>query len=267
MHTISRIALTGAHNTRDLGGFPTQDGRRIREKRLLRSGALAALTDADCQTLKEAFHLHTVVDFRTATERAEKPDRDMPGVRFLINPILDEAAMGITRERATDTSIGKTMRRKLDDPNFTISGYMSNIYRTIIADPRAQAQYRQFFTILQQNPDGAILWHCTAGKDRVGTGTAMLLTALGVSQDLIFEDYLMTNQFTAAELAQAKARTDDPVYRAVLDDIYGVKPMYLETVFSEMIRLSGSVRQYLQDRIGLTDDVCKTLQQLYLKEG
>ena len=45
MHTISRIALTGAHNTRDLGGFPTQDGRRIREKRLLRSGALAALTE------------------------------------------------------------------------------------------------------------------------------------------------------------------------------------------------------------------------------
>lgn len=267
MHTISRIALTGAHNTRDLGGFPAQDGRRIREKRLIRSGALASLTDDDCRILKEDFHLHTVVDFRTATERAEKPDRDICGVRFLINPILDEAAMGITRERATDTSIGKTMRRKLDDPGFTITGYMSNIYRTIIADPRSQAQYRQFFEILLQNPDGAVLWHCTAGKDRVGTGTAMLLTALGVPQELILEDYMMTNRFMASELEQAKARTDDPVYRAVLDDIYGVRQQYLETVFTEMIRLSGSVRAYLRDRIGLTDEVCRTLQQLYLEEA
>lgn len=268
MHKISRIALTGAHNTRDLGGFPTTDGRQIRAKHLIRSGELSHLTDKDCQILKEEFRLHTVVDFRTNMERAEKPDFLIPAVRFLANPILDEAAMGITREASTDSNIGDSMRLLLDDPNFTITGYMSDIYRTIIADPRSQAHYRQFFEILLDNPepDGAILWHCTAGKDRVGTGTAMLLTALGVPHHLILQDYLMTNQFMQTELARAEKATDDPAYRAVLKDIFCVKPQYIETAFAEMERQSGSPAQYLQDKIGLTDSACNRLQQLYLEE-
>lgn len=268
MYTISRIALTGTYNTRDLGGFPTEDGRQIRPKCLIRSGALSALTDEDCRILKEDFHLHTVVDFRTDVERTEKPDRKIPDVRFLINPIFDEATMGITRERSTDINIGKIMRKKLEDPSFTITGYMTNIYHTIIADPDSQEQYRHFFEILLDNPDpnGAILWHCTAGKDRVGTGTAMLLTALGVPHNLIVKDYLMTNQFMQEELARAKKQTTDPIYRLALDDIYGVRPQYIETVFSEMTRQSGSTEQYLQNRLGLTVTARKQLQKLYLEE-
>ena len=268
MHTISRIALTGAHNTRDLGGFPTTDGRQIRKRCLIRSGELSGLTKTDCQILKEEFHLHTVIDFRTDTERAKKPDCPIPSVRFLSNPILDEAAMGITREASSYGSIVATMRRLQNNSNFTIPSYMSNIYRTIIADPNSQAHYRRFFEILLDNPDpdGAILWHCTAGKDRVGTGTAMLLTVLGIPYDLILQDYLMTNQFTQAELARAEASTDDPVDRLILKDIFFVKPQYMETVFKEMVRQSGSPAQYLQDKIGLTDTACKRLQQLYLEE-
>ena len=268
MHTISRIALTGAHNTRDLGGFPTVDGKRIREKRLIRSGQLSGLTDKDCQILKEEFHLHTVVDFRTDMERKEKPDYAIPAVRFLVNPILDEATMGITRETSTDNSVGDAMRLLLDTPDFTIEGYMSDIYRTIVTDPRSQAQYRQFFEILLDNPDpdGAILWHCTAGKDRVGTGTAMLLTALGVPHNLILQDYMITNQFMQTELTRAMENTSDPAYRAVLQDVFSVKPQYIETVFTEMERQSGSTEQYLQDKIGLTNNACKQLQKLYLEE-
>lgn len=268
MYPISRIALTGAHNTRDLGGFPTADGKRIRPKRLIRSGELSRLTEADCRLLTDAFQLRTVVDFRTNLERAEKPDHPLPAVRFLVHPILDEAAMGITREASTDSSIGDSMRLLLNDPDFTIEAYLCDLYRTIVSSPEAQAQYRQFFEILLENPDpdGSILWHCTAGKDRVGTGTAMLLTALGVPYDLILQDYLMTNQFLQPELERAIAGTDDPVYRAVLNDVFRVKPQYLQTVFSEMARQSGTVSQYLQEKLGLTPSACKQLQQQYLEE-
>ena len=102
MQEIQRIELEGLVNTRDLGGFETVDGRKIRPGRLIRSGELYDATSEDIKKLTQQYHLKTIVDFRTETERAGRPDPDIEGVRYIFNPILNEETMGITREKEND---------------------------------------------------------------------------------------------------------------------------------------------------------------------
>ena len=98
----TRIALTGLQNTRDLGGYPAFGGRRVRRGRLIRSGMLMRAREDDLNRLCGLHGLRTVVDFRTPMEAKQQPDPAMEGVRYIDNPLLDEASLGVTRERIGD---------------------------------------------------------------------------------------------------------------------------------------------------------------------
>ena len=93
-----RIKLEGKRNIRDLGGYRTADGRRIRPNRLIRSENLSGLTENDIRILTREYELRTIVDFRTLAEAMEKPDPVMEGVNYIHNPVLSEAQMGMTHE-------------------------------------------------------------------------------------------------------------------------------------------------------------------------
>ena len=178
-----RYLLRGAPNARDLGGLPTMDGRKVRTGLLLRSGELAGITDADARTLSQ-YPLRTVIDFRTDLEREQKPDRVLAGVRYIHCPIVQQAAAGLTREEQADpygavVAHAKTMAGKE-------RAFMCELYRGLVTREFSVDHYRQFFALLLAQTDGALLYHCTAGKDRVGVGTMLLLTALGVLRTRIF---------------------------------------------------------------------------------
>ena len=181
-----RYLLRGAPNARDLGGLPTMDGRKVRAGVLLRSGELAGITDADAQTLSQ-YPLRTVIDFRTDLEREQKPDRVLAGVRYIHCPIVQQAAAGLTREEQADpygavVAHAKTMAGKE-------RAFMCELYRGLVTREFSVDHYRQFFALLLAQ---------TAGKDRVGVGTMLLLTALGVDWPVIVENYLITNERMAA---------------------------------------------------------------------
>ena len=95
---IRRIPLEGAKNIRDFGGFPTKDGKYIKPHRLLRSCELCVTTEKDREVLVQEYDLKKVLDFRTVKEREEHPDPVMDGVVNLHMPVLDEKALGVTRE-------------------------------------------------------------------------------------------------------------------------------------------------------------------------
>lgn len=170
-----RYLLRGAPNARDLGGLPTMDGRKVRAGVLLRSGELAGITDADAHTLSQ-YPLRTVIDFRTDLEREQKPDRVLAGVRYIHCPIVQQAAAGLTREEQADPYGAVVAHAK------TMAGkervFMCELYRGLVTREFSVDHYRQFFALLLAQTDGALLYHCTAGKDRVGVGTMLLLTAV-----------------------------------------------------------------------------------------
>ena len=113
MKEITRIPLEGLHNTRDLGGFETADGRKIRPRRLIRSGQLSGMTEKDKQVLTEDYGLRMDVDFRTGQERTEAPDPRLPGVAYVENPILSDQAIGITREKDSEEDMMKLLVQQM----------------------------------------------------------------------------------------------------------------------------------------------------------
>lgn len=175
------IPLTGAVNVRGLGGYETVDGHKIKPKRLLRGAQLGHLTTADIQKLTKEEHLDQIVDFRTESEVAQLPDPEIKEVSYLHDPIM--------KDTGQSTSMQDFMANlsKLENPE----SYLIQANQQFVTDPFARKGYRQFFDTLLANETGATLWHCTAGKDRAGFGTVLVLSALGVPKETVVKDYLL----------------------------------------------------------------------------
>lgn len=266
---ISRIAFEKLQNTRDLGQFITVDGQRIRPRRLLRSGNLHDLSLEDRAILQNDYQLRVVIDFRTETERSSEPDTKIGSVEYLWIPILDESTLGITRESETQQSGQDQLISLLKNAKFDAKAYMTDIYRQLVRNESSRSQYRRFFdTLLSAPEDGAVLWHCSAGKDRVGIATVLLLSALGVAQDVVTEDYLATNSFYQETLFQIiaqltqKAGTKDIIPQ--IDAFFSVAPEYLDAVREEIDVHFGGMDAFLDQEMGLNQANRTQLREQFL---
>lgn len=257
----ARLPLQSMPNTRDLGALKTGDGRFILPHRLLRSGELYHLSKADIRTLREEYHLRTVVDFRTETERLHKPDTEMEGVCYIENPILEEETVGITRESGL---VGMLKGFEGDAEE-----YMKRTYQALVRERYAANQYAKFFQYLLDQENGAILWHCSAGKDRVGVATALLLSALGVPRDTIMDDYLRSNEYLEQDteyllqLLEEQLR-GNPKAEENIRIMMGVKESYLESAFQAIEEDCGTMERYLKKRMCLSAKTVEKLQNKYL---
>ena len=263
--------LEGAPNARDLGGLRTAEGGVLRPGRLIRSGPINAVTERDITALS-GVGLNTVVDFRADQEKGGREDVMLPGVRYVDCPIIDRRAIGITHELPRDADgLAEYYVNAAEEINQRGGGaaMMRRMYAAFAEKDFAVAHYGQLFEILLENPRGAVLYHCTMGKDRVGAGTALILTALGVPRDDIMEDYLYTkirlDGLSRELIARCRKFTGD---EAVLETIYAmdtVDESYLGAVFEAMEAISGSGERFLSERLGLTDEDRERLKTLYLE--
>ena len=269
MITFNKIALSGAPNARDLGGYETTDGRRIKPKRLLRSGELSRTTEEDRRILTEEYNLKTVIDFRTDTERLDKPEIGIPGVEFIHLPIIDESTLGITREKPAEREMFGDLFGELSKKNQSPEEYMASVYQSICTTDFSLKQYGTFFDILLNQTDGAVLWHCSAGKDRVGVGTALLLSALGVPRETIVRDYMMVNEFTGdvveGHLEKLKERLHNPQLINCLRELMQVKESYIYSVFAAIDENFGGMENFLKTEMGLDGGRLELLRDRYLE--
>lgn len=263
--------LTGAPNARDLGGIETMDGRRIKPNRLIRSGMLARLTDEDVEYLKSA-GLKTVVDFRTSAERVQKPDRVIDGAEYIVCPMLEDKTDGITRDKpeSEDEEAQRTLKmaRRLMEHDPDGVRQMRSLYPILVTLDHSLEHYRRFFEILLKHEDGALLYHCTMGKDRVGTATALLLTALGVPREGIVADYMITRERCAPGtqrlLNNCRKFTDD---EAVLEFVYRldtVQEDFIAATFETIDEVHGGMDRFLRNKMGLDAAAIERLKLLYL---
>lgn len=240
------IPLEGAHNFRDLGGYATRDGRRVRWGKIYRSDHLGNLTEGDRSYLSQ-LGIRLVCDFRGDEEIAEYPDRlpkhDPP---VQINPSIMGTALKPSEIQAV---IMNGNPDKLDFRQLLIDGnrYMAT---------RALDQYRALFTHLEREESVALLFHCTAGKDRTGVAAALILLALGVPEQTIMQDYLLTTEYTRDYVEKtlmevrfsALIRTDLDELRTLM----GVQREFLQEAFNGIYDEYGDVDQYLERALSLT---------------
>jgi protein-tyrosine phosphatase len=244
-----RLALTGAVNFRDIGGYRAADGRTLKWGMVLRSDSLAELTDVD-QAAVRALSLRSLFDLRHASERSERPNRlgagDGPHTHAIgFFPNGSEALM--TRVRA------RTLSK--DEARAGLLG----MYRHLpVAHAPVYAQLLQ--TLLQPGALPALV-HCTSGKDRTGFGIAVLMLALGVPRETILEDYVLTNRYRR-DLDFMLGSEVDP---EVLDAIKAADPAYLHAAFGVIDSAWGGTPEFLHNGLGLSAQEQTQLQHLLLE--
>ena len=271
----TRIPLCNLNNTRDLGGYCSVDGRHIKLHKLIRSGTLSGASTEDLEILR-SYGVRTVVDFRSSEEKRLKPDPELAGVAYMEIPILEEVTLGITREGEENAAKNELLRKAISIVHTSGSipiDYMKNLYKKLILNSFCQGQYRKFFDVLLSQEKGAVLWHCTAGKDRVGVATILVLAALSVSREQIITDYQKVNEFNREkmnclmEILQGETGSSAEEKREKQEAarlLFMVERVYAEAVFEAMEQESGSVDAFLERKMGLTERKRRLLKNKYL---
>lgn len=242
------LNFEGINNFRDLGGYPTADGRQVKWGVLYRSGNFANSSRADLEGLKQ-LHLKTLVDFRSAVEKAEEPNQlpEPTGFRVVEIPTLDDG----------NSAMVKDIKERFESGNF--EGFDPGAM--MIEGNRQFAteftpQFRQFIDEVRAADGAPIVWHCTAGKDRTGFAAAILLRILGVSQDVVMQDYLTSNlyardtrrsQMLLLRLFKGEAAAD------TMKVLMGVEPDWLAAAFDQIDKTWGSFDNYVHQGLGLSD--------------
>lgn len=290
---MSKINLTGVKNIRDLGGIKTVDGRKIKEKALIKSGTLYKATEEDIRALTEDYHVKMVIDLRTVAERKVMPSPCMKSVSQIWNPLYMEHIQGldvftkdereivenhlkalfVVNHKADDKTrkYMDNVRMMVKEENFDADAYMARMYQKFVNNQIIQKQMKQFFSLLMNNREGAILWHCSAGKDRTGMITALLLTALGVSRKDILADYMASNessQDAVDHILEKLFPSDQPGNKEYLEQarkLFSARECYIEAFFTAIEKDYVSVENYLQKALELHVDNIVRLKTLYLE--
>ncbi|WP_439375154.1 tyrosine-protein phosphatase [Bradyrhizobium sp. DASA03120] len=238
------LALQGASNFRDLGGYRTADGRTTRWRHIFRSNHLGQLTAADVEIVR-ALGIRSAFDFRGVEERAA-------GV-CVVNEIT-------VYSLPIEPTVVAALRAELARGTLTAPvalELMRESYRNYVR--HNTHSFRALFGHLLEDRAPLVI-HCTAGKDRTGFASALILHALGVPDDVIAEDYLLTNRHYKRDPSNA---ADLPA--EVLDAIGSVEASYLAAAFEAVGRDHGDLETYLRDGLKLGTAERTALKARYLQ--
>ena len=251
------IHLDGTANTRDIGGYLTDDLRTLRWRQIIRSENLSRLSADDFQKLEE-MGLKSVIDLRTDKEHDRSPTvwlgENPP--RFFHFPVGDSNSDWYNAQR-------KMMKRN----KFTekeSSELMVEGYRMIVEE--GPPSYKKLMEVVMDKSNWPILIHCNAGKDRAGVAVALILETLGVDRETIMEEYLLTNKIARigekAVLLSKESKKQRRNGRGPSADawfpIIGVQPEMLEAFYASVDEEYGSMDAFLSE-IGVDDAARQTL--------
>jgi protein-tyrosine phosphatase len=238
------LSLEGASNFRDLGGYPTADGREVRWRQIFRSNHLGHLTGADIEIVR-GLGVRNAFDFRGHDERtaAVCVVEDITVHSLPIEPTVVAALRA--RLSAGTLSAGAALE------------IMRESYRNYVR--LNTHSFRALFTHLLDDRAPLVI-HCTAGKDRTGFACALVLRSLGVADDVIAEDYLLTNRFYRRDPTAGTDLPDD-----VRQAIGSVDASFLAAGIEAVSADYGDLESYFRDGLGLGDRERAALKQRYLR--
>lgn len=263
-----KLPLQKVSNARELGGLVTKYGT-VKRDVFIRSGELSRTTDSDAEVLK-THRLARVIDLRTQTEMSNNPDRKLDGVEYVNISVIRATTFGISYETLDGETIARMLKEgfaRMSARNETYSRHMEILYANFVNDEHCRARYGDFLKLLADKPvDGATLWHCSMGKDRVGTCTALLLHCLGAKTEDIFDDYLLTNELTRQNTDSILNKVTPYVSQEERDTVESmllVKRSYLQTFFDEIANKYGTVDAFVA-ACGVTEREINLLRENYL---
>jgi len=248
------LPMDGAHNTRELGGYETTDGKSVKWGMLFRSDKLSDISKTD-QVYLQNLGIKKIIDFRSKEEKKEDPDIIPKGINYIEMPISVDGAMRSKIEAVLKGETDKEVKSFLIDAN---KEFVSN-YTGV---------YEEFLRNLIDD-EGPALFHCTAGKDRAGFAAAITLIALGVSKEDVIQDYMKTNQFTQERIeeiiGQIELMTLYQTDAEILRPLLGVEREYIETAFQTAEKKYGSLEGFIRDGLNISDEDIQKLRNKFLE--
>lgn len=233
--------LSGADNFRDLGGigagYATAGGEHVARGVVYRSNALT-LTPADLAGVS-SLHITDVIDLRTTEEIAAKPDTPIPGAEWINENVLGSSVATATPSFATAQDA---------------EAMMDGVYTTMVTSPDARKAIAGTLSRIA-DAKGAVIVHCTAGKDRTGWTSALLLHIAGAEQATIDQNYLLSNQYSRAGINASLAgitAAQGAAAAAAYAPLLGVEQSFLDASYAAVTAEYGSVDGYLTKGLGLS---------------
>jgi protein-tyrosine phosphatase len=227
------VPLKGGSNFRDLGGYRTEDGRTVRRRAVFRSAHLGGLTNEDRVALV-GLGVRTIVDLRGVSEAAETPH------------LIDGLACKVVGAHI-EPGVGDKIRGAVADGSaspFLMMQFLTDHYRDY---PRRCAPgFRTLFSTLSDGEHRPLVFHCTAGKDRTGFASALLLTLLGVPWDDVMADYLRTNELWIGHIGRYP-ELDLDTRAAIIE----ARTPYLEAALAVVRDDFGSPETFAEKALGL----------------
>jgi protein-tyrosine phosphatase len=239
------LNLSGATNFRDLGGYPTSDGRTVRWRQIFRSNHLGHLTDVDAATLRQ-LGVRSAFDFRGAEERNAAMCA-MPEITVHSLPVEPTVVAALRAIAAAGTPLSTDHAVEVMRESY--SGYVQ----------KNTQRYRTLFAHLLEDSAPLVI-HCTAGKDRTGFACALILHTLGVAKETISEDYLLTNQFYRRDPNHSSDLPDE-----IKQVLGSVQEAFLAAAFEAIDAGYGDLDTYLRDGLGLGKAERAHLEARYLE--
>ena len=260
-----QIGLTTVHNARQLGGYRIGN-KRVKADLLLRSARLSTMSAEDSTLLADKYKVQRIYDFRGEKEILAAPDV-IPGNAshrsLSLAFVKEEESSSFDMKMGNEHDIVKMLLMYAEHP--AVQNMCTNMYDIIFFEENSQEVYRQFFAdLLALDPaKGAVLWHCTQGKDRAGCASAMLLAALGAERDLIMADFTLSKHYYDPQISRIETTTE--AQQTAISTLISANPTIFESSLDKVEARYGSLVGYLTECIGVTPEMMETLRERYLE--
>ena len=249
------IPMENASNFRDLGGIPTKDGRVVKWGKIYRSGKLNSLSDKDIDYFN-TLGINTVVDFRDDIE-VEKDK-----TRFPTNREVKRVRTPIGDRSGNMQAQLKKQVRSADQDTFDSEKFVADVMRQFV-DTFA-FQYQPFLDLVAAEENAPLLYHCTAGKDRTGLGTGLVLAMLGVEKEVIYGDFMMSNYYRNKQINKTLRKSSLVIKQRVVQPLVEVKESYIKAAFDAIDKKYGSMDNFLEKEYGLDAGKLEVIRNKYL---
>ncbi len=244
-------------NFRELGGYITEDGRRIPYGLFYRSAGLPYLTEDEKKRF-ETLNIRFILDLRTSRESIRDPDPVFPGVTYLNHS-------GIQSAGGDEIDFSPAGMRKIGNDGEEQLQKLTEYYRKMPFQNEA-------FHVLIENVrmhNVPLLFHCAAGKDRTGIASALLLLLLGTDEETAVQDYLLSNEYRKELIEEEKEISreliaKDPARKRLILMLQGVDERIIREVLSSIKERYGNYEEYFRIEHGIDEEALNDIRDFYL---
>ena len=240
------IWLESCFNFRDMGGYTTESGATLQWRRLFRSGQPGLMTAQDAAVVRDTLGVRTVIDLREpgAAQDAEQGLLTQPPVHHHSVPMIDSLDEWFSKVKKPSS--------------------LEEDYLTILRHPTAAKKIAEAVTHIAEGLPHSVVFHCTMGKDRTGILAMVLLGSLGVPDEQIIEDFVLTEldlgramQWLRQDAARARRIKSLPEWT------FEASPDTMKAVLESLKREFGSIRGYAAAQ-GVSESVFQKLESSLL---